>query len=340
VDATTGNAIISPAAVAQTVAVFVGAAALGIGAFLYATHRTAVLRTYLVFLASIFLFVLSFWFREIGAAVTALVSVSPEPVESASRIVRTLAGASFLAEAVAGIVLVVVLPRLTHGLFNRGVPGYRHVIAVATALLMATLALTVVAAPVGWAPVVLVSIMYATVAASIAQMAAWIARGGRDPSADPERGADPGAGTVAAIRAFLLVSAVFLPLFVADVVISSSGAGWADHPIITALDNLSVPLYFVILASGSVVFAYRFLNEPPLMADEQVSAFGRERYGLTEREAEVVEYIMEGFSVADAATAMKIRPKTVEKHLYSVYQKTGVTNRIQLYNLFQNRRRM
>ncbi|MFW5745707.1 MAG: helix-turn-helix transcriptional regulator [Spirochaetota bacterium] len=337
-DATTGSAIISPAAVAQTVAVFVGAAALGIGAFLYATHRTAVLRTYLVFLASIFLFVLSFWFREIGEAVTALVSVAAEPVGSASRIVRTLGGASFLAEAVAGIVLVVVLPRLTHGLFNRGVPGYRRVIAVATALLMAMLALTVVAAPVGWAPVVLVSVMYATVAASIAQMAVWIAGRGRDPSATTERGADPAAGTVAAIRTFLLVSAIFLPLFVADVVISSSGVGWADHPIVRALDNLSVPLYFVILASGSVVFAYRFLNEPPLMADEQVSAFGRERYGLTEREAEVVEYVMEGFSVADAATAMKISPKTVENHLYSVYRKIGVTNRIQLYNFFENRR--
>ncbi|MFW6388190.1 MAG: helix-turn-helix transcriptional regulator [bacterium] len=329
-DATTGSAIISPAAVAQTVAVFVGAAALGIGAFLYATHRTAVLRTYLVFLTSIFLFVLAFWFGEIETAVTALVSTAAEPVESATVIVQTLDGASFLAEAVAGIVLVVVLPPLTHGLFNRAVPAYRRVLSVATALIMAMLAPAIVAAPVGWAPVVLISIMYATVAVSIAEMAAWIARRNRRP--------DPDADTVAAIRAFLLVSAVFLPLFVADVIISSSGARWADHPIIRALDNLSVPLYFILLASGSVVFAYRFLNEPPLMVDEQVSKFGRERYGLTEREAEVVEYIIEGFSVADAATAMRISPKTVENHLYSVYQKTGVTNRIQLYNFFENRR--
>ncbi len=63
--------------------------------------------------------------------------------------------------------------------------------------------------------------------------------------------------------------------------------------------------------------------------------------GLTaDGEADVVEYIAEGFTIAEAATAMKISPKTVENHLYSVYQKTGVTNRIQLYNLFENRRRL
>ncbi|MFW5729716.1 MAG: response regulator transcription factor [Spirochaetota bacterium] len=337
---TLGVVIISLAAVAQTVAVFIGAAALGIGSFLYATHRTAVLRIYLVFLASIFLFVLSFWFREIGTAVTALVSVSPVPDGSGSRFVRALVGASFIAEAVAGIVLVVILPRMTHGLFYRSVPVYRHAIAITTALVMAGLALTIVAAPVRWAPIVLISLMFGSVAISIVELAVRTGRQRAHLSSPKRTGRYPGQGTAAAIRAFLLVSAVFLPLFVGDIVISSSGEGWAGHPIISALDNLSIPLYFIVLASGSVFFAYHFLNEPPLMADEQVSEFGQVRYGLTEREAEVIEYIAEGFTVADAATAMKISPKTVENHLYSVYQKTGVTNRIQLYNLFQNRRRM
>ena len=53
---------------------------------------------------------------------------------------------------------------------------------------------------------------------------------------------------------------------------------------------------------------------------------GREHYALTDREAEVVEFIMEGFSVADAA--MKISPKI------------GLKNRIQFYNFFENRRRL
>jgi DNA-binding NarL/FixJ family response regulator len=53
---------------------------------------------------------------------------------------------------------------------------------------------------------------------------------------------------------------------------------------------------------------------------------GREHCALTDREAEVVEFIMEGFSVADAA--MKISPKI------------GLKNRIQFYNFFENRRRL
>ncbi len=333
--ATGGVLILSPAAIAQTVAVFVGAAALGIGAFLYATHRTTVLRTYLIFLTSIFLFVLSFWFREIGTTIDAL------SVGSGTEIGHTLSALAFLAEAVAGIVLVLALPRLSHGLFNRAVPAWRTVLAVATALVMGGLALAAIGVPGGWAPIALISLMYATVAASIAEMAVWIGRRtGRTPTA-AAAGTDPGGALVAGIRAFLLVSAAFLPLFIADVVISSPGEGaWSHLPGVRVLDDLSVPVYFIILASGSVLFAYRFLNQPPLMADERVSGFGREHYALTDREAEVVEFIMEGFSVADTATAMKISPKTVENHLYSVYQKTGVSNRIQLYNLFENRRRL
>lgn len=340
-DRTTGDAlIISTAGVAQTIAVFVGAAAFGVGAFLYATHRTAVLRTYLVFLTSIFLFVLSFWFREIGMAIRAL-ATGASATNGAWVMVRTLSGASTLAEATGGIVLVLVLPRLTHGPFNRAVPAYRTGLAVVTAVAMAALTLTIVAAPNRWAPVVLISLMYATVAASIGEMAVWVGRRRADPSSPPPSGTDPGDGTAGAIRVFLLVSAAFLPLFVADVVISSPGAGtWARTSFGRALDDLSVPLYFIVLAAGSVAFAYRFLNEPPLLVDEQISDFARERYGLTNREVEVVEYIVEGFTVADAATAMRISPKTVENHLYAVYQKTGVTNRIQLYNLFENRRRL
>ena len=336
-----GMLIFSPAAIAQTVAVFVGAAALGVGTFLYATHRTTVLRTYLIFLASIFLFVLSFWFREVGDGFAALSAGAGIPGGPGTAIVDTLSALAFLAEAVAGIVLVLALPRLSHGLFNRAVPAWRTVLAVVTALVMGGLALAAIGVPGGWAPIALISLMYATVASSIAEMAVWIGRRtGRTPTA-AAAGTDPGGALVAGIRAFLLVSAAFLPLFIADVVISSPGGGAYSHlPGVRVLDNLSVPLYFIILASGSVLFAYRFLNQPPLMADERVSGFGREHYALTDREAEVVEFIMEGFSVADAATAMKISPKTVENHLYSVYQKTGVSNRIQLFNLFENRRRL
>jgi DNA-binding CsgD family transcriptional regulator len=331
----------SPVLLAQTVAVLVGAAALGIGAFLYATNRTALLRNYLGFLAAIFLFVLSFWFREIKLSILTLTATSPGATVSGARIARGFSGAAFLAEAIGGIALVLVLPHLTHGLFNRSVPPFRKVIALASALVMAALALLIVARPLVWAQIVLMSLMYATVASSIAELGIWIGRRRNTNPVKAKDSSDSAADPVAAIKVFLVLSAVFLPLFILDVVISAPDAAtWAQHPIVRAVDNLSVPLYFIILAVGSVVFAYRYLNEPALIAEDCLTEFGRTRYKLTDREAEVVEYIMEGFSVADTASAMKISPKTVENHLYNAYQKTGVTNRIQLFNLFENRRRL
>jgi DNA-binding CsgD family transcriptional regulator len=76
------------------------------------------------------------------------------------------------------------------------------------------------------------------------------------------------------------------------------------------------------------------------MEGDEVTSRGKELLGLSDREAEVVEYIMEGYSVPDAAKVMRISAKTVENHLYKVYRKAGVSNRVQLFQLFQNRRRI
>ncbi|MFP4510752.1 MAG: response regulator transcription factor [Spirochaetaceae bacterium] len=339
-DAAIGSATISPALGAQTLAVIVGSAALGIGVFLCATHRTAVLRSYMTFVTSLFLFVLSFWFSGISRAILALSPDSNGLAHPVSTIVSTLSGASFLAEAVGGIMLVLVLPRLTYDLFNRNAPAFRRPVSRIVALGMAGLALYTVLFGSRWAPLVLITLMYAVVTISIFELFLRIGFVRRTKQSGSAGTPASNTDLVAAVRVFLWVSIVFLPLFITDVIISLPDAGqWTQHVIVRTIDNLSVPLYFIVLAVGSVVFAYRFLNEPPLMADERVSAFACERYRLTEREAEVVEYIMEGFSVKDAATAMKISPKTVENHLYSVYQKTGVANRIQLFNLFESRRR-
>jgi DNA-binding CsgD family transcriptional regulator len=138
------------------------------------------------------------------------------------------------------------------------------------------------------------------------------------------------------LRGFVWLSAAFLPLFVADVVLSLQDSA----SFLRWFDNLSVPLYFILLSAGAIRFARHYLNRPALIADEELTVHGKELFGLTARESEVVEYIMEGYSVPDAAKVMKIGAKTVENHLYSVYRKTGVSNRVQLFQLFQNRRRV
>ena len=60
------------------------------------------------------------------------------------------------------------------------------------------------------------------------------------------------------------------------------------------------------------------------------------RYRITRREQDVVRGILEGRSNAEIAAAFFISEKTVETHVYNIYQKTGVKSRIPLLNLFRD----
>jgi DNA-binding CsgD family transcriptional regulator len=59
------------------------------------------------------------------------------------------------------------------------------------------------------------------------------------------------------------------------------------------------------------------------------------RFRITRREQDVVRGVLDGRSNAEIAAAFFISEKTVETHIYNVYQKTGVKSRIQLLNLFR-----
>jgi DNA-binding CsgD family transcriptional regulator len=287
---------------------------LGIGTFLYALNRTHLLRVFLVFLSSLFLFVLSFFLRESGL---------PSPTASA--------GLSFTTEAAGAIVQVWILPSLVFGLFVQPVPAAVRALCVVSAVLMGILVVASALAPAVAAPRIAIAVLlYGSIGAYTVLMIVWLRRKpvGREP---PDR-----LQMRRSLRTFVWVSAAFLPLFVADVLVSLA----IGPSILKPLDNLSVPLYFVLLSAGAVHFAYRYLNRPALMEGDEVTSRGKELLGLSDREAEVVEYIMEGYSVPDAAKVMRISAKTVENHLYKVYRKAGVSNRVQLFQLFQNRRRI
>ena len=59
--------------------------------------------------------------------------------------------------------------------------------------------------------------------------------------------------------------------------------------------------------------------------------------GVSTREIEVIELLMKGYSNKEIADRLFISTDTVKKHIYNVYRKLGVQNRVQLNYFVQNR---
>ncbi len=55
-------------------------------------------------------------------------------------------------------------------------------------------------------------------------------------------------------------------------------------------------------------------------------------HGITDREAEVIRAVIEGQSNKEIAYNMGLSTNTVRNHIRSVFVKTGVSSRVQLFN--------
>ena len=61
-----------------------------------------------------------------------------------------------------------------------------------------------------------------------------------------------------------------------------------------------------------------------------------EEYKISNREEEVIRHLSAGKSNKEISKALFISVQTVKDHIYRIYQKTDVKNRVQLINLIQN----
>ena len=70
----------------------------------------------------------------------------------------------------------------------------------------------------------------------------------------------------------------------------------------------------------------------------QPATTGQDTLGLTPRELEVVSAILDGSTNKDIARQFSISEQTVKHHLTSIFDKTGVSNRLELALFLLNRR--
>ena len=99
---------------------------------------------------------------------------------------------------------------------------------------------------------------------------------------------------------------------------------------------LSGHLLIAATSISATVHARRSLMRPKYVVDNAPSSYFVERFGISDRELEVVGGVLGGLSNNEIGDKLFISPRTVEKHLYNIYQKTGIRNRLQLFNLLRS----
>lgn len=104
--------------------------------------------------------------------------------------------------------------------------------------------------------------------------------------------------------------------------------------LITNVVFYSTPLivFFILERFLTGYYASRPLEQP--VKTNLESLF--EKYGISKREGEIIELIIKGHSNQEIEDKLYISLETVKKHIYNIYKKTRVKNRLQLNYLIRN----
>jgi DNA-binding CsgD family transcriptional regulator len=98
---------------------------------------------------------------------------------------------------------------------------------------------------------------------------------------------------------------------------------------------------FLLLNLLPLIFIKRLLGRVEIQ--ESVNISGKEydliftKYGITNREKEIIQLISSGKSNKEIGEILFISIKTVKYHIYNIYRKLKIKNRIELINLILNR---
>jgi DNA-binding CsgD family transcriptional regulator len=134
------------------------------------------------------------------------------------------------------------------------------------------------------------------------------------------------------IRSFLILLGVFAPLAAAQLVVQdipTSPYILRDYP----LEQLVYYLGFVIMA---LLYLSRYFFLPSRSGTFNLSDDFIRKYGISNREGDIIGMMARGFSNSAIAEKLFISTLTVKNHVYHIYQKTGAGNKVQLLNMINS----
>lgn len=106
---------------------------------------------------------------------------------------------------------------------------------------------------------------------------------------------------------------------------------------------VAFPLLFVSFMTMNLVpllllrplLEYREASELVVRDEAEALKTLSARHGISPRESEIVQLLLAGSTNAEIGEVLCISSSTVKNHVYNVYRKTGVRNRIELANLLR-----
>lgn len=129
-----------------------------------------------------------------------------------------------------------------------------------------------------------------------------------------------------AIKSFILITIIFLPFIILD----SYKAFFQVIRNIELLKMAALPSYFLAINIFNVIFVLKYFNTPPLIENNKLTDYFKQKYDITEKQSEIIELIIAGATYKQIAEKLFISPKTVDNHLQNIYKKLNINSKMQL----------
>jgi DNA-binding CsgD family transcriptional regulator len=100
---------------------------------------------------------------------------------------------------------------------------------------------------------------------------------------------------------------------------------------------IAFTVYCLVMNYINIIYNMRLLYNPVLDKtdyDDVPQNFSTD-YSITEREQEIIEYLVKGYNHQDISGYLKISKRTVDRHIYNIYKKCNIRTRIDLLNLIR-----
>jgi Response regulator containing a CheY-like receiver domain and an HTH DNA-binding domain len=101
----------------------------------------------------------------------------------------------------------------------------------------------------------------------------------------------------------------------------------------------SIPYLCIIYLLQSILGIVCIKEKKEIMQDEKREVIQERNIDLeclTNREKEIVDYIILGLSNKEIGEKLFISPNTVKNHVYNIYKKVNIKNKVELINLVNN----